>query len=117
MGRPSGYQWEPLGWDTDPVPGDPRVIEEEAKLLASVTQLDKQITALRKIASDQTNVGHTPDKIRSAASGIVGSLEVVRDRYQRVSSALHGWVPELEHAQSMSLKALNQAEAPYTQLH
>lgn len=118
MGRPSGPQWEPLGWDTDPVPGDPRVIEEEAKLLAAVTtQLDKQIAALRKIASDQTNVGHTPDKIRSAASGIVGSLEVVRDRYQRVSSALHGWVPELEHAQSMSLKALNQAEAPYTQLH
>ena len=30
MARPAGYQWEPLGWDTDPVPGDPQVISAEA---------------------------------------------------------------------------------------
>ena len=118
MGRPSGNQWQPLGWDTDPVPGDPEVISQEARLLASVAdQINGQIAALRKIASDQTNLGKTADQIRSSANGLAGTLQVVAERYERVSSALTGWVGELEQAQSMSIRALNQAEAPYAQLN
>lgn len=118
MGRPSGNQWQPLGWDTDPVPGDPEVITEEARLLASVAeQINGQIDALKKISSDQTNFGKTADAIRSSASDLVGTLQVVAERYQRVSSALTGWVGELEQAQSMSIRALDQAEAPYAQLN
>jgi hypothetical protein len=118
MGRPSGSQWQPLGWDTDPVPGDPEVISQEARLLASVAdQINGQIAALRKISSDQTNVGQTADKLRSSAEGLATTLQVVSDRYQRVSSALTGWVGELEQAQSMSIRALDQAEAPYAQLN
>ncbi len=118
MGRPSGSQWQPLGWDTDPVPGDPEVITEEARLLASVAeQINGQIDALKKISSDQTNFGQTADAIRSSASDLVGTLAVVAERYQRVSSALTGWVGELEQAQSMSIRALDQAEAPYAQLN
>jgi len=118
MGRPSGNQWQPLGWETDPVPGDPEVITQEARLLASVAdQINGQIAALRKISSDQTNLGQTADAIRSSASDLVTTLQVVGDRYQRVSSALTGWVGELEQAQSMSIRALDQAEAPYAQLN
>lgn len=118
MGRPAGNQWQPLGWDTDPVPGDPEVITEEARLLASVAeQINGQIEALKKISSDQTNFGRTADAIRSSASDLVGTLQVVAERYHRVSSALTGWVGELEQAQSMSIRALDQAEAPYAQLN
>ncbi len=118
MGRPPGYLWEPLGWDTDPVPGDPQEISQEARLLASVVnQIDEQIAALRKIASDQVNIGRTPDKIRSAASELAGSLQAVATRYQKVSSALTRWVPELEQAQAMSIRALNAAETPYAKLN
>jgi hypothetical protein len=118
MGRPSGNQWQPLGWDTDPVPGDPEVITEEARLLASVAeQINGQIEALKKISGDQTNFGQTADAIRSSASDLVGTLQVVAERYHRVSSALTGWVGELEQAQSMSIRALDQAEAPYAQLN
>jgi len=118
MGRPSGSQWQPLGWDTDPVPGDPEVISQEARLLASVAdQINGQIAALKKISSDQANIGKTADAIRSSASDLVGTLQVVAERYERVSSALTGWVGELEQAQSMSIRALDQAEAPYAQLN
>jgi len=118
MGRPSGNQWQPLGWDTDPVPGDPEVITEEARLLASVAeQINGQIEALKKIAGDQANIGKTADTIRSSASDLAGTLQVVAERYQRVSSALTGWVGELEQAQSTSIRALDQAEAPYAQLN
>jgi hypothetical protein len=75
-----------------------------------------QITALRKIANDDTETGLHADKIRSSASSLAGSLQVVEARYRNVSLALNGWVPELEQAQAMSIRALNEAEAPYAKL-
>ena len=117
MGRPPGYQWQPLGLDADPIPGDPQAISTEAAHLASVaTTITGQIAALRKIASDDTEVGQHAEKIRSSASSLAGSLQVVEARYRNVSSALNGWVPELEQAQSLSIRALNEAEAPYATL-
>lgn len=117
MTRPSGSAWEPLGLDQDPVPGDPDVITTEAQYLASVSsQLATQIAALRRIASSPENAGATADKIRTAASGLVGGLTTVHDRYQQVSSALSGWVPQLNQAQSWSIQALTEAEGPYAKL-
>jgi hypothetical protein len=118
MGRPPGYQWQPLGLDADPVPGDPQAISQEAAHLASVARtINGQIAALRKIASDGTEIGQHADKIRATARSLVGSLQAVATRYAQVSSALSGWIPDLEQAQSMSIHALNLAEAPYAKLN
>jgi hypothetical protein len=118
MGRPPGYQWQPLGLDDDPVPGDPQKISEAAAHLCSVAQtVNGQVAALRKIASDGTEVGQHADKIRSSARSLIGSLQAAAIRYSQVSSALSGWVPDLEEAQSLSLQALNQAEGPYYTLN
>jgi len=118
MGRPPGYQWQPLGLDEDPVPGDPQAISAEAAHLASVADtITGQIAAMRKIASDDTEVGQHAEKIRTAARSLAGSLQAVATRYAKVSSALSRWVPELEQAQSLSIRALNEAEAPYASYH
>ena len=118
MGRPPGHQWLPLGLDADPVPGDPQKISQEAAHLSSVAQtINGQIAALRKIASDGTEIGQHADKIRSAASSLAGSLQAAATRYAAVSSALSGWVPDLEEAQSLSIQALNQAEGPHATLN
>jgi hypothetical protein len=117
MGRPPGYQWQPLGLDADPVPGDPQAISVEAAHLKAVAStITGQIAALRKIASDDTEVGQHAQKIHATAGNLAGSLQVVATRYTKVSSALSGWVPELEQAQSLSIRALNEAEAPYATL-
>jgi hypothetical protein len=118
MGRPAGYQWRPLGLDSDPVPGDPARIAQEAQHLASVaTEITNQIAALHKISSDNTEVGQHAEKIRSEASDVAGQLDKIVGRYQKVSSALNAWIPELEQAQSMSIQALNEAEGPYQKLN
>ncbi len=117
MGRPPGYQWQPLGLDADPVPGDPQAISAEAAHLAAVARtITAQIAALQKIASDNTEVGQHAEKIRAAALNLAGSLKAVAARYANVSSALSGWAPELEQAQAMSIRALDEAEAPYARL-
>ena len=117
MARPSGDAWLPLGLNTDPVPGDAERISQEAANLASIAQtLNGQIAALKRIANGNENIGKTADKLRSAASTLAGDLEPVEARYKTVSSALKGWYPELETAQRMSLRALDQAEVPYAKL-
>jgi hypothetical protein len=117
MGRPAGYQWQPLGLDSDPVPGDPVRISQEAQHLASVAaQISSQVSTLRGIASNGEECGDHADVIRSSASDLADQLGKVVGRYQKVSSILSSWVPDLEQAQSMSIQALNQAEAPYQQL-
>jgi hypothetical protein len=118
VARPAGYQWQPLGLDTDPVPGDPQALSQEAHHLSSVANtIARQVGALRKIAADTTETGQHADKIRSAALTLATSLQAVADRYQKVSAALAGWVPELEQAQALSIRALDEAEAPYAMLH
>src|SRR5215469_16547259 len=97
MARPSGDAWLPLGLNSDPVPGDPLRVEDDATQLgATATLLQAQVAALRMIATSNENIGATPDKIRSAASELAGDLSVVATRYQKVSSALQGWHPELD---------------------
>jgi uncharacterized protein YlxW (UPF0749 family) len=118
VGRPAGYQWQPLGCDTDPVPGDPQALGDQVQQLNAMAEtLQDQIAALNKIASDNTEIGQHADKIRSSAVSLVGSLGTLLTRYRNVSSALSGWILELGQAQSMSLRALNDAEAPYAKLN
>jgi hypothetical protein len=114
MARPAGYQWQPLGLDADPVPGDPSQISEEIAHLAAVArQITGQVAALRKIGGDGTLAGKYADKLRSKSNEVAGDLSKVVGRYQKVASALSGWLPDLEQAQAQSLTALSEAEGPY----
>lgn len=119
MGRPTGVAWRPLGLDEDPTPGDPQRVADEVSHLNSVaTTILNQISSLKKIAGDDSDplIGKYADKIRESARDLADKLEKVHERYSKVASALGGWEPDLVTAQSMSLKALNEAEGPYAQL-
>jgi hypothetical protein len=117
VGRPPGYQWQPLGYDTDPVPGDTEAIAAQVWYLRSVAKtMEGQVSQLKKIASNDTEVGQHADKIRSSASSLATSLQTLQTRYTNVSSQLDSWIDPLEQAQKMSLQALDQAEIPYAKL-
>jgi hypothetical protein len=109
MARPS--DWSPLA-SSDPVPGDPQRISQETAHLASVAQeISGQVARLRAIASGQSvEKGLHVEKLKSASADVAGSLDKVVGRYRKTSAALAGWVPELEYAQSQSLKALAAAQ-------
>jgi hypothetical protein len=114
MGRPADYEWKPLGQSRDPVPGVPdRISEEIAHLTAVARQITDQVATLRRIGSDGTLIGQYAGKLRDKANETAGDLEKVIGRYQKVSSALSNWLPDLEQAQAQSITALNQAEGPY----
>ncbi len=121
MGRPPGYQWEPLGLSEDPVPGDPGRISQEAAHLASVAkEISDQVSRLHTMAAGGTDgalKGQYADKIHSSSKDLADTLDKVVGRYQKVAAALNNWIPDLEQAQKMSLQALNDAEGPAKKLN
>ncbi len=121
MGRPPGYQWEPLGLNEDPVPGDPGRISQEAAHLASVAkEISDQVSRLHTMAAGGTDgalKGQYADKIHSSSKDLADTLDKVVGRYQKVAAALNNWIPDLEQAQKMSLQALNDAEGPAKKLN
>ena len=121
MGRPPGYQWEPLGLDEDPVPGDPTRISQEASHLASVAkEISDQVSRLQTMAEGGTDgalKGQYADKIHSSSKDLADTLDKVVGRYQKVAAALNNWIPDLEQAQKMSLQALSDAEGPAKKLN
>jgi hypothetical protein len=109
MARPS--DWSPLA-ASDPVPGDPVQISKEAAYLASTAQeIEGQVARLRAIANGHSvEKGLHVEKLQSASSDVADNLDKVVGRYQKTSAALSAWVPELDYAQSQSLKARAQAQ-------
>src|SRR5260370_36831841 len=92
VARPADCEWHPLALDSDPVPGDPARISDEAQHLANVTtEITCQVAALRKIAVSGDEVGQHADEIRSSAGDLADQLDKAVGRYQKVSSALNGW--------------------------
>ncbi len=109
MGRPR--DWSPLA-ASDPVPGEPETISDEARRLRDMaTEMRSQISRLHSIGRDDTLTGQYADKLRTAASDLAGKLEQTAGRYQRVAGELSSWAPELTHAQTESVRALDKAKA------
>lgn len=97
---------------SDPVPGEPETITVEARRLRDMaTEMRSQIARLHTIGRDDTLTGQYADNLRTAASDLAGKLEKTVGRYQRVSGELASWAPELTHAQTESVRALEKAKA------
>src|SRR5215813_7553674 len=109
MARPT--DWSPLA-SSDPVPGDPpKILEEAAHLASTAQEIEGQVARLRAIASGESvEKGLHVDKLKSASSDVADNLDKVVGRYQKTSAALNAWAPELDYAQNQSNKALTLAQ-------
>lgn len=108
----SGYDWGSLGtwWGSDPIPGSPDVLERcAADYRSSEQNLARAVENLRNLRSTDQTRSEAVEKIMASAAATAGSLDQVRERYDTISRALTGYAPELREAQSMSIRAVNQA--------
>ncbi|MGH3771997.1 MAG: hypothetical protein ACRDRW_11480 [Pseudonocardiaceae bacterium] len=109
MRRP--VDWSPLA-PSDPLQGDPDRITDEARRLRDMaTEMRTQISRLHAIGHDDTLTGQYAEKLRTAAADLAGQLQKTVGRYQRVAGELSSWAPELAHAQTESVRALEKAQA------
>ncbi|SIR99542.1 hypothetical protein SAMN05444858_13613 [Micromonospora avicenniae] len=115
MARPGAAEWSVLELDSDPVPGDPESFEEITRAyqeLARTTQEAHDLLA----SGGQIDVGQ--GKAMEAFKDLVGKLPPRLDKmahsYAAAADAYLRYLPSLEEAQTMSLRALEQARQAST---
>jgi hypothetical protein len=100
--------WAPLA-ETDPLPGDPQAIwEEAARLRDMAAEVQDQIAALRGIGEVDL-VGEYVEELFASAEDVAKKLDLVRDRYVKVAGYLNQWAGELDDLQRRTLAALHNA--------
>jgi hypothetical protein len=100
--------WAPLA-ETDPLPGDPQAIwDEAARLRDMAAEVQDQIAALRGIGEVDL-VGEYVEELFASAEGVAKKLDLVRDRYVKVAGYLNQWAGELDDLQRRTLAALDNA--------
>ncbi|WP_433537886.1 putative T7SS-secreted protein [Micromonospora sp. CA-249363] len=110
MTRPGDAEWSVLQLDSDPVPGDPESFEEITRAyqeLASTTQEAHDLLA----SGSQIDVGQgrAMDAFRDLIGKLPGRLDRMANSYASAADAYLRYLPSLEEAQTMSLRALDQA--------
>ncbi len=102
--------WSPLR-DSDPTPGDSDAVGDQSRDLGDVAaELRSQISRLRRIGDDGELCGQYADRLRQAATDLIGELRKVEDRYERVAAALRRWEPRLRGAQQSADRLRNSAQ-------
>ena len=102
--RPSG--WSALGFDCDPVPGDPVAVRAGA---VSWTALADQIShcaqSLRALEAGASRGADSVAALLEARDEIVDQVGVMEARYRQAGAALEEYAVVLDRAQSESLQA------------
>lgn len=108
MSRP--YDWSPLGWGSDPVPGDPGTVATTAMKYRATAQAvsDASSNLSHLDMSENKSLGLTTvlDQIKAVRK----QLDDVESRVDGAAAALESYGPKLGEAQRLSLEALSAAE-------
>ncbi|MEV4758826.1 DUF6531 domain-containing protein [Micromonospora sp. NPDC049559] len=110
MARPGAAEWSVLELDSDPVPGDPESFDEITNAyqeLARTTQEAHDLLA----SGGQIDVGQgkAMEAFRNLIDKLPGRLDRMAHSYGQAADAYLRYLPSLQEAQSMSLRALEQA--------
>jgi len=100
------YDWSPLHYHEDPIPGDPDRVEAASKSYAATSDTILQVSDyLAKLDADgQQSEAITALKARSRE--LSGQLQSVSSRYTETAAALRCYAPELRGAQAMADAAI-----------
>lgn len=105
MGRPS--DWSVVGYYSDPVPGDPVLVEELARRYTKTADaIRTAVDGLQEI-TDRTDGQQSKaiTELRKKAEEAGTDIGKAERRYREAGSALEAYAPELDEAQRMSASA------------
>lgn len=109
-GRPG--DWGLLGYGSDPTPGDPGGIAEEASHYRGVaSEIAAQVARLRRLADpDDALRGDYPGSLQHACAELADHVDRAHGRFETVAAQLAVLHPELSTAQRLTAAALADAE-------
>jgi hypothetical protein len=104
------YDWSPAGYSTDPIPGDPQVLRDEAAKFKSVAEsITEAATNLRNIADHQDATGEFVEEFSKQADEVADRIIKAEIKYTGLADALREYAGPLEQFQADSVTILNRA--------
>ncbi|MEH0927164.1 hypothetical protein [Micromonospora sp. CPCC 205558] len=110
MTRPGDAEWSVLQVDSDPVPGDPESFDEITRAYQELSRTTREAHDLLA-AGGQVHLGQgkAMEAFRDLIGKLPGRLDQMANSYAAAADAYLRYLPSLEEAQTMSLRALDQA--------
>ncbi len=104
--------WNLLGHDDDPVPGNWELIAESGSHFSSVAQtIAAQVDRLRSLAEDDEVLkGEYADGLRDSCRSAADDLERAHGRFHTIGSQLTSWAEPVRTARTRTADALADAE-------
>ncbi|WP_371177131.1 hypothetical protein ABYF34_00685 [Buchananella felis] len=103
--RPS--DWSAVGWERDPVPGDPAVVRQGGRNYIEVADRIKQCAeSLRALEAGASTRAQSVTALLEQRDELVDGIWQVEGRYRGAGEALEAYASALDLAQSQSLTAL-----------
>lgn len=110
MSRPA--DWSPVGYGSDPVPGDPaRVLTIGRMYVGTADAIDRAASNLTRALGDEFGRAESIDAIRGQAEEVARRIGMAEERYRGVGDAMIAYAAKLQAAQAESAAALSDAEA------
>jgi hypothetical protein len=104
------YDWSPVGLGTDPIPGDPVVLRDEATKYKSVAEsITEAATNLRNIANTGDASGEFVEAFATQANEVADRISKAEIKYTGLADALREYAGPLEQFQQDSVTILNRA--------
>ena len=104
------YDWSPVGYSSDPIPGDPQVLRDEAtKFKAVAESITEAATNLRNIANTKDESGEFVEEFSKQAKEVASRISKAEIRYTGLADALREYADPLEQFQLDSVTILNRA--------
>ncbi|MEV1157637.1 hypothetical protein AB0J27_19785 [Micromonospora chokoriensis] len=110
MTRPGDAEWSVLQVDSDPVPGDPESFDEITRAYQELSTTTREAHDLLASGGQvQLGQGKAMEAFRDLIGKLPGRLDRMANSYAAAADAYVRYLPSLEEAQAMSLRALDQA--------
>ncbi|WP_422772900.1 hypothetical protein ACN28C_08000 [Plantactinospora sp. WMMC1484] len=110
MTRPGDAEWSVLQVDSDPVPGDPESFDEITRAYQELSRTTREAHDLLASGGQvQLGQGKAMEAFRDLIGKLPGRLDRMANSYAAAADAYLRYLPSLEEAQAMSLRALDQA--------
>ena len=103
--------WSVVGFESDPVPGDPVVVRQGGNDYVGVADAIKKCAdSLRALDAGGSRGSESVEALLEARDDILSKVEVAEGRYRSAGNALVEYAGALERAQTDSLNALAAAK-------
>lgn len=108
MTRPT--DWSPLGYGSDPVPGDPNHVDLVGRMyIGTADSILRAVDNLTTALDEDFGRAETIDAIREVAGDVADRIARAQERYRGVGDAMVVYAPKLRSAQTDSANALQKA--------